>query len=123
MNDPMLDIALAKNNYDLHNDFYCSGINFSSVKPRFVLTFLPLDVGRNLPKVVLIFENVNIGKIELYSSNVVDSTTINNFYRGRYQVGNELREETPNKEVIFYIEFENANKWELFCTKCYFQLD
>jgi len=99
---------------DLHNSYYCTNIRYDSEEKLFELTFQATN-----SSVVLKFEGAVISKLNLVPRRTEDSSTLNNFYRGRFVVNEEIFEYTSLGESFYYIEFEEGDVFEVFARKVF----
>lgn len=99
---------------DLHNDYDCTDIRYDVEEKLFELTFQAIA-----SSVVLKFEGANISKFRLVPKRMEDSSTLNNFYRGRFVVNEEIFEYSPSGEAYYYIEFEEGDMFEVFARKVF----
>lgn len=97
---------------DLHNDFTCVGVSYSS--DTLDLKFQN-DKGHGY--VTVRFSEVVILKLEMPLKNL----TIDNFHRGRYESDGKLYDEFQGKKC-FYIEFYEGGAIELLCSKAIVQV-
>jgi hypothetical protein len=96
------------NYYDLHNDFNC--IKITIEKGVLSLIF------RNIHSSFLIslkFLNVNITFFEFDLKEKIETLTIDNLYRGRFEVDEKLIE-YKNEDGYFYLEFYEGQKMEFW---------
>ena len=96
--------------YDFHNDFICEEILYRS----FSLSSKFVNTAENLT-VTLIFHNVSIEMMEISTSSSEKVLTLDNLYRGRFELDGELVEFSKNGKSYFYIEFLEGVKIELLC--------
>ncbi len=101
---------------DLHNEFVCEVIEYSSKDKRLKLLFASIDKLQNrISSVSVIFSECDIqffsDKIESGS----DSGTIDMIYRGRFKnETGELRESFDDGKFYYYINFLSDKSIELF---------
>ena len=103
--------------FDLHNNYVCTNINYKLQAKTLSFLFEPglADVTKN--PLCLLFENVTFSNFELYLKSTVDSSTLDSFYRGRYEIEGSLFEYTPTGEAYFYMEFIEGDSFEFFSSK------
>ena len=99
---------------DLHNDYDCTDIRYDVEEKLFELTFQATD-----STIVLKFEGASISKFNLVPKRTEDSSTLNNFYRGRFVVNEKIFEYSPSGEGYYYIEFEEGDAFEVFAGKVF----
>ncbi len=99
--------------YDLHNDYNCSNLNYDKESKSLSLLFEQVNNELSL-KLCLIFKEVIIAKFNLLFSFSTDVKTVNNFYRGKFEENGQLIEFSSEGQGYFYLEFENGNKFEFF---------
>ena len=99
--ESLLEFEFHGKSIDLHNDFNCTSIlykaqtNTLSLKfERAILTSYKHEIGCRLTEL-----------------------TIDNFYRGRYQIDESLHEFSHDGKSYFYIEFDEGLSLELFANK------
>ncbi len=101
---------LSKVNYDFHNDFDC-------IKILFERTFLVLLFKRITDSCLVSFkfENVFLEGFQFFNFEEFKNLTVDNIYRGRFQIDDELFEFNDDGKSYFYIEFYEGPKIELWC--------
>lgn len=112
-------IVILGENFDLHNDFKCIGVKYSENERRCSFFFKKVSEEEK-PVMLLLFEDAIISKCELNFQEGFTSTTLNLFYRGRFELDGKLFEKTESNEKYFYIEFETGGKFEFLATKVTF---
>jgi hypothetical protein len=100
--------------FDLHNNYKCTSIRYGSAEKLFELAFQATN-----SSVILKFEGAIISKMDLVPKRTEDSSTLNNFYRGRYVVNEEIFEHTPLGQSFYYIEFEEGDVFEVFAERVF----
>ncbi|MCW3467943.1 hypothetical protein [Chitinophaga nivalis] len=93
---------------DLHNDYYCNKICYDFGNQCLKCFF---KGARNL---MLEFRGVIIVKLNLQLPLTADSSILNNFYRGRFEVDGVLYEISAEGRRYFYLEFEAGDALELY---------
>lgn len=63
---------------------------------------------------------MTIVRLDLYLSRANDSSTLNNFYRGRFETSKGLAEYSQLNEAYFYLEFEQGDKFEVLAQEVLF---
>ena len=100
----------AGNYYDFHNEFVCTKLMFEQESLTLTLKHSVTDLN-----VSLIFSDVTIAKVELlYKEAISQSLTLDNLYRGRYQIDDSLYEYDSKKRSYYYLEFYEGYKMEFF---------
>ncbi|MCO5242029.1 MAG: hypothetical protein M9904_18470 [Chitinophagaceae bacterium] len=105
--------------FDLHNDYHCVEIAYNSKDDSIQFTFNPTKKGIIDMQVYLFFQNAKIENLNLVFERTADTTTINNFYRGKFERENTLLEYLETGERFFYIEFEEGDKFEIFARRVF----
>lgn len=100
---------------DLHNDYQCQGISYSNQSLRLFFK------GRN--NVTVEFTGIEIIKMEWLFEQTPDSSTLDNFYRGRFEKNGELHEITDSGKRYFYIDFYEGDAIELFADYVFLYTD
>ena len=101
---------------DLHNDYYCSQLIYEPGKSNDLLLEFSL-IGKENPfkKIEIVFSDIKIKKMSLQLlNNFHNNLTIDNIYRGRFQVGDELYERSKNGRSYYYMDFVEGCAIELF---------
>lgn len=112
--ESLASIESGSSTIDLHNDYDCTGIRYDAEEKLLELTFQAIA-----SSVVLKFEGASISKFSLVPKRTEDSSTLNNFYRGRFVVNGEIFEYSPSGEGYYYIEFEEGDMFEVFARKVF----
>lgn len=97
---------------DLHNDYNCSGINYKGADKNLVLLFEKID--RSKPFISIRFENTVFDIVNLNFKSILKSLTLDNFYRGRFEIDNSLKEYSDEGQGYFYLEFYEDCSIQLF---------
>lgn len=105
--EDLLTVKLNNEFIDLHNDFNCE--EFIYDKANCILKFLFRGNG----KILLTFIDVEITRLNVSFGSNPDSGTLNNFYRGRFEINGKLFEYREDGRGYYYLEFETDNKLEL----------
>lgn len=93
---------------DLHNDYECHGIEYDFESQCLKCSF------KGSGNLILEFRNVIIAKLNLLLQLTSDSGTLNNFYRGRFEINGTLYECSNEGRRYFYLEFEAGDALELY---------
>lgn len=103
--------------FDLHNEYICTNIDYKSSDKTLFFLFEPNknDAAKN--NLYLLFENATIANLNFYINKTADSSTLDSFYRGRYQIEDALFEYAPTGEGYFYLEFMEGDAFECFAGK------
>ena len=102
---------------DLHNEFKCDSINFQNQKRELILSFkLAYNVANKIRRVDIVFEDAIIESF-IFKDNQesAEEWTIDNIYRGRFEIGKEtLSEISDDGRYCYYIDFYPSYSFELF---------
>ena len=101
----LLEIKDLNDFVDLHNDFDVNSVSYEAANEQ-----LKLKLNSSNKSIELVFDNVEIIEFSIH----IQDKTIDNFYRGRYEIRNELFEEYKDKKC-FYIDFDEGGKINLLC--------
>jgi hypothetical protein len=114
----LIDIDYNKNtSYDIHNDFDLEAINYSEDK-LFTMIFCSTDNSGTILKII--FLDVAFINFDINFKN--NNSTIDNFYRGRYEYNGKLYDEYKNKKC-FYIEFYEGGFINVLTSAVLIQID
>ena len=102
---------------DLHNDYECLSLKYFKEKKEFQLSFEPRIKNLISNRITIFFEEIEISKCCIYFSRTIDSSTLNIFYRGRFETDGKLLELNSDNKTYWYIEFEDGDILELFPSK------
>ena len=91
---------------DLHNNYQCTKINYIDKDKTLVLLFVTDDLKE---EVKLMFYEVDILEFDLNFDNIGEILVVDNIYRGRYELRENLYDSADNKGFI-YIEFCDEKK-------------
>lgn len=107
--ESLLELDFQEKNIDIHNDYELKNIVFKNNKN------LQLLLTHNLSdnKFLLSFYDTEFIEFDLPTNKNI---YIDNFYRGRYELNNELYDEFNNKKC-FYIEFCETGHLNILCSK------
>lgn len=105
--------------FDLHNDYNCITIDFNSKDNsiKFFFESNKKDIIDN--HLFLFFKNAKIENFNLFFERTTDTSTINNFYRGKFERESIVLEYMETGERFFYIEFEEGDKFEIFAKEVF----
>ncbi len=100
---------------DLHNEFNCNSITFSSLEKQLILAFESNEHhSDNIRHLKVIFDDCGlesyVAKLEKLTT---DAQTIDTMYRRRFQSGNSLSEKS-NGRYYYYINFFPDTSIEVF---------
>lgn len=102
---------------DLHNEFDCIKIAYSSAKKQFMLSFEANQYRKgDVRSVSVIFDACTIEACSLKLGEAdIDATTLDNMYRGRFEVNeSELSEVSDSGMYYYYLDFLHNAHFELF---------
>jgi hypothetical protein len=100
---------------DLHNNYNCRSINYTIDNKTIEILFELRDTKLN--KLCLLFEGAVIAKSSYFFNRTTDASTINSFYRGKFEANGGLLEYSVSGESYFYMEFEEGDTIEMFAKK------
>ncbi|MFT3701671.1 MAG: hypothetical protein QM802_04850 [Agriterribacter sp.] len=106
--------------FDIHNDYSCIQTSFDATDNTLKFSFQSSKDSILKYRLELIFQNIKIEKFDLLWERNEDSGTLNNFYRGKFEIQNSLVEFLDTGERFFYIEFEMGDKFEISAKKAFF---
>ena len=95
--------------FDFHNDFNCEQVIFEN--HRLCLVFSNTE---NKSTVSLCFQDTTITYCQFDFTSQIESLTIDNLYRGRFEIDGSLIE-FDNDRGYFYLEFCEGPKMEFWC--------
>jgi hypothetical protein len=96
---------------NLHDDFECTQIQFVDESGLFVFTFTQLEERQ---VVELQFHNARLSNLDIHFPLNTNASTLEIFYRGRFEEDGILQELTIDNEKIFYLEFNEGIVINLF---------
>ena len=102
---------------DLHNEFKCEFVDFRNHQKELTLSFKLSDKASNkIKRVEIVFEDVAIESFIFKDSQEhFGEWTINNIYRGRFEISkDELNEISKDGRFYYYIDFYQGYSFELF---------
>ena len=103
-------LQIGNNFIDLHNDYYCTKINFNSDHRSLVISF----ISSKDSKIDVLFDDVEILDFIINLSLESKNSVIDNIYRGRFLFENELLETKDGKGFI-YIDFLDEKSLIIKC--------
>ena len=95
--------------YDFHNDFICKKVLYCN--GILLILFKSLDDEDSLS---LKFTEVKIINLDFFNVKDVENLTLDNLYRGRYELNGDLIELSDRGEAYFYLEFYDGQKLEFW---------
>ncbi|MCS3795075.1 hypothetical protein [Niastella sp. OAS944] len=110
-------VVVGKRFFDLHNDYDCIDIEYKLETKSLAFLFEACRTGIVERHLYLLFENVTCSTFKLFFKRIVESSTLNSFYRGRFIKDDTLFDHAPDGEAYFYLEFEEGDSFELFSSK------
>ncbi len=96
---------------DLHNDYKCENIAYDFSKQTLKCDF------KGESNVRLEFNGAIVKQMNLILKRTEDSSTLNSFYRGRFEENGTLLEYSKDGKGYYYLEFEDGDSLELHATK------
>lgn len=97
------------NYYDLHNDYQCIKIKLDPMEKLLQLRFTNDDF-----KIIAEFHHATITSFSFHPERTADSSTLDQFYRGRFKYNNNLHEITAQGKYYYYLSFLGTDTIELF---------
>lgn len=116
--DDLTNITCNSFNIDLHNSYYCNCWKFDKEISELRMTFNAALTTENPRQIELLFIDVELSDALVSFEEGEENKTISAFYRGRFQLGNELFEFDQFGRSYFYIEFLGKSRIELFARSC-----
>lgn len=105
--------------FDLHNDYHCIEIAYNSKDNSIQFTFESIKKRIIDNQLCLSFQKAKLENLNLFFERTTDTSTINNFYRGKFERENIVLEYMETGERFFYVEFEEGDKFEIFAQKVF----
>jgi hypothetical protein len=99
---------------DLHNDYDCTSFTYGGDTNTFCLNFRSITKNPQYPLVSLLFEQVSFYKITAGLETTPKSNTIDNIYRGKFEVNGKLYEFTEEGKSFYCLEFLEAYSFQFF---------
>ncbi len=96
--------------YDLHNDYDCEKIFLKE-------EILSLCLKKNSMESMVIFlkfTDVEMTMMNFFNFNEVKNLTIDNIYRGRFEIDGQLNEVSSNGKAYFYVDFYEGQSLEFW---------
>jgi len=106
----LMELKMAGEYIDLHNDYECHNIIYDFEKGYLRLLF------KGNKSLILEFSDVVIAKLNLQPQETSDRGTLNNFYRGRFEINGTLYETSEEGRKYFYLEIEAGGGLELYAS-------
>ena len=103
---------------DIHNDYNFKELSFE--QNRMKISFN--EISNNFKIVEFVFENIEVVKLKMVQFEVPDSITLDNFYRGKTELNENILEEDSSKRKYFYLDFLEDIQIELWCSRLYLQI-
>jgi hypothetical protein len=113
----LVSLELDKTVIDLHNDYDCTSLQYKAEERLLEFCFEVVD--GNSSTVIVRFEGATVSKFNLLRKATKDACTLNNFYRGRFEVNGKLLEYSPLGERYYYIEFEDGDVFEVLAQEVF----
>ena len=104
---------------DLHNEYECLCFKYISSSESLEFVFESRDSEILKIYFIIIFEQVEIEVANFYFKRTESSSTINIFYRGRFELNGKLFEFDSLGKKYWYLEFETGDKLEIFSSKVF----
>ncbi|HLV39849.1 hypothetical protein [Xanthomarina sp.] len=95
--------------YDFHNNYNCEKLSYSN---GILLILFKSLVGEIL--LSLKFTDVKIITLDFFNVKDVENLTLDNLYRGRYELNGDLIELSEEGKGYFYLEFYEGQKLEFW---------
>ena len=103
---------------DIHNDYNFKELSFE--QNRMKISFN--EISNNFKIIEFVFENIEVVKLKMIQFEVPDSITLDNFYRGKTELNENILEEDSSKRKYFYLDFLEDIQIELWCSRLYLQI-
>ena len=103
--------------FDLHNDYECADINFSLSEKTIGFLFQPRGSAQLKKDLYLLFEGATIANGTINLKRTADSSTLDLFYRGRYEIAGELFEISSEGDNVYYVNFIEGDSFIIFSKK------
>lgn len=95
--------------YDFHNNYSCEKLSYSD--EILLILFKSLIGGIFLS---LKFTDVKIITLDFFNVKDVENLTLDNLYRGKFELNRELIEVSEDGKGYFYLEFYEGQKLEFW---------
>lgn len=103
--------------FDFHNEYVCTNLFLN--QKCLTLNLIHSITGANIS---LIFNGISITKFDFPFKDAIEpGLTLDNVYRGRYELDNNLFEFDYNNRSYYYLEFYEGFKIEFFSTSLQLQ--
>jgi hypothetical protein len=113
--DDLTSIDVGGEYFDLHNNYKCVYLKHFIEENKLIMSFKTATARpQKINKVEVVFEEVEITRVSFTPGNFKELMTIDNFYRGRYEVNNALMEYSPEGKAYYYFEFYDGYSFEVF---------
>jgi hypothetical protein len=99
---------------DLHNDYNCDQLEFLSSNKQLRIRFISINKKAKFATITIFFKHISFEKITITPEKSIDGITIDNFYRGRYEYNDGLKETSEDGRNFYYLEFYEGYFFELF---------
>lgn len=97
--------------YDFHNNYNCEKLSYSN--GIFLILFKSL-IGGNL--LSLKFTDVEMIALDFVNVRDIGDLTVDNLYRGRYELNGSLIDASENGKACFYLQFYEGHKFEFWAS-------
>ena len=95
--------------YDLHNDYNCEKLTFSD---GILLIQFKSIINDNL--LFIKFMDTKLVYLNVFNVKEVENLSLDNLYRGRFELNGELIDVSIDGEAYFYLEFYEGQKFEFW---------
>lgn len=96
--------------FDFHNDYNCTSLSLENNEFSLLLSHI-----RNENQIILKFSNTKFVNFHFDLKIKNESLTIDNLYRGRFELNGILHEFSESDSSYFYLEFYEGQSFEFFC--------
>ena len=103
--------------FDLHNDYEGADINYNLFEKTISFLFQPRASAQLKKDLYLLFEDATIANCTINLKRTADSSTLDLFYRGRYEIADKIVEISSAGENIFYVNFIEGDSFIIFSKK------
>ena len=103
---------------DIHNDYNFKELSFEHNRMKISFN----EISNNFKIIEFVFENIEVVKLKMIQFEVPDSITLDNFYRGKTELNENILEEDSSKRKYFYLDFLEDIQIELWCSRLYLQI-
>jgi len=98
--------------YDLHNDYNCEKLTFSD--GILLIQFKSIIDDKLL---FIKFMDTKLVYLNVFNVKEVENLSLDNLYRGRFELNGELIDVSIDGEAYFYLEFYEGQKFEFWAKK------